>query len=141
MSFHDGSSKMLYYKDGTCPRNKNGREKPCKKEGYDKWLDTDSNEITVVFESDQSGNGRGFSPWSNMQVDDLNYIIKFGLINKKYGSIRNAKLVCPKGVRCSPNQIQLRKNRAETKAIELNRFIQSQLANKSNFKGCMNGLL
>ena len=142
---------MLFYKDGSCPRNKNGREKPCRKEGYDNWLDTDSNEITVVFESDQSGTGRGFNlmwetydvrpplPWSNLQVEDLNFIINFALTNKKYGSIRNAKITCPRGVRCSPNQIQLRKKRAETKAIELNRFIRSQLANKVNFKGCMDG--
>ena len=46
-SFNDGASKLIGFDDGTCPKNWRGKTTHCKQDAYDKWFETDTDQITL----------------------------------------------------------------------------------------------
>lgn len=153
-SFNDGSNKLIGYDDGTCPANPWGRKSFCKQEAFDKYYETEADEITIVFESDQSGTGLGFQlnwqmypikpkfikDYANWDLWKFNNNIKQQLVDPAYGYIRNSFVSCGwhngKRKRCPPNMIKARKNRAENRACEMSIWMEDQLRNINNFKHC-----
>ena len=79
--------------------------------------------------------------WNNLNLDSFVDVVKTSLVDPAYGFIRNARINCGwkngKKVKCGPNAIKIRKQRAEDRAIDLANFLKSQMMNKQNFKGCI----
>lgn len=106
-----------------------------------------------VFETDQVGQGKGFKmqwstystrprpDWNRLNLDSFVDVVKTSLVDPAYGFIRNARINCGwkngKKVKCGPNAIKVRKQRAEDRALDLANFLKSLMMNKQNYKGCI----
>ena len=98
----------MKYDDGTCPVRPNGKKSFCKQEAFDKYYETEADEITIVFESDQSGTGLGFElnwkmypiqpkfvkDYATMDLAEFVAAIKTAMTDPAYGYIRNAFHPC-----------------------------------------------
>ena len=119
-----------------------------------KYYETEADEITIVFESDQSGTGLGFElnwkmypikpkfvkNYGTMDLAEFIAGIKTTMTDPAFGYIRNAFVSCgwqngrPKP--CQPNQIKARKQRAEDRACEIATWMEDQIRNINNHKSC-----
>ena len=76
--------------------------------------------------------------WNNIKVDNFVNVVTTSLTDPAYGFIRNARINCGwkngKKVKCGPNAIKIRKQRGESRAMDLGNFLGSQMMNKQNFK-------
>ena len=119
-----------------------------------KYYETEADEITIVFESDQSGTGLGFEMdwkmypikpkfvknYGTMDLAEFIAAIKTTMTDPAYGYIRNSFVICgwqngqPKP--CQPNQIKARKQRAEDRACEIAQWMEDQIRNINNHQSC-----
>lgn len=67
-SFHDGSSRLTKYPGPQCPivkRRRKGKvineRKPCLQNGFDNWIEIESDSVTIAFDSDQKKSLTGFT--------------------------------------------------------------------------------
>ena len=105
-----------------------------------------------VFETDQVGQGKGFKmqwstyptrprpDWNRLNLDSFVDVVKTSLVDPAYGFIRNARINCGwkngKKVKCGPNAIKVRKQRAEDRACEIAQWMEDQIRNINNHQSC-----